>query len=111
MFFVFFFSSMFKPFHFSTVNINGYNVGSIDTILYFLYSVYIIYDIYSKNNKNILNETNRYILSYEDYIKNIIQSDIYKRLSTKCYGNSKNLLEFKKKNWRKTPSVYYPENN
>lgn len=89
---------------------NGYCVGSIDTILYYLYSIYIIYNIFSPN-KNVVKETMQYILMYENYITKDIKSDVDKRLSTICYGNHIGKIEINKKNWKKTNTIYYPEDN
>lgn len=89
---------------------NGYYVGSIDTILYYLYSIYIIYTIFSPN-KNVVKETMQYILMYEDYITNYIKSNVNKRISTSCYGNHIGKNEINKKNWKKSNSIYYPEDN
>ena len=97
---------------YSYIKINGYCVGSIDTILFFLYSIYIIYYIFNndlKNNK-ILNETLYYISQYETLISKKYIKDVYERLSLKCYGNIIDKNDIKKKFWKKTSSLYRPEN-
>lgn len=97
---------------YSYIKINGYCVGSIDTILFFLYSIYIIYFIFSKDSvkKNILNETLYYISLYEDLITKKYIKDVYERLSIKCYGIEVDKNEIKKKFWTNTSSLYRPEN-
>ena len=82
----------------STNTIDGYTVGSLDTILYLLYSHYIIYNIFSKND-NILDDTLYYINEYEKYIKNEINPE--KRLSANCYGEVIKDL----KNWNKRMTI------
>jgi len=84
----------------STKIIDGYTVGSLDTILYLLYSYYIIYDIFSKN-KSILEDTIYYINEFENYIKNVIKDKLDKRLSISCYGEVINDL----KDWNKRMTV------
>jgi len=84
----------------STNIIDGYTVGSLDTILYLLYSHYIIYNIFSKND-NILDDTLYYINEYEKYIKDELKNNPEKRLSTNCYGEVIENL----KNWNKRMTV------
>jgi len=87
---------------FSMQKISGYTVGSIDTILYFLYCNYILNDIYNKNTDEIL-----YIINtYEEYINNVLKSNIKKRLKSTCYGNINNEDEFKV-NWKKRLTIKY----
>jgi len=81
----------------SVKKIQGYTVGSIDTILYFYYSVYIIYLMYSED-KTIVDETLYYIKEFEKKLKNI---DINERISVNCYGNNISLQDIIKKNWSK----------
>ena len=84
----------------STNIIDGYTVGSLDTILYLLYSHYIIYNIFNKNN-DILDDTLYYINEYEKYILNELKNKPEKRLSTICYGEVVEDL----KNWNKRMTV------
>lgn len=84
----------------STNIIDGYTVGSVDTILYLLYSHYIIYNIFSKND-SILDDTLYYINEYEKYISNDLKNKPEKRLSTVCYGTVVEDL----KNWNKRMTV------
>lgn len=84
----------------STNIIEGYTVGSLDTILYILYSHYIIYNIFSKND-TILDDTLYYINEYEKYIKDDLKDKPEKRLSTTCYGEVIDDL----KNWNKRMTV------
>jgi hypothetical protein len=70
---------------FSIQKMNGYTIGSLDTILYFLYSYYLLNEMYGKN-PNFATEYLHYINSYEDYIKKYIKNDIKKRLKPNCYG-------------------------
>ena len=84
----------------STNIIDGYTVGSVDTILYLLYSHYIIYNIFSKND-TILDDTLYYINEYEKYISNDLKNKPDKRLSTICYGE----VVYDLKNWNKRMTV------
>jgi hypothetical protein len=84
----------------STNIINGYTVGSLDTILYLLYSHYIIYNIF-KNDDIVLDNTLYYINQFEKYIKNVLKDKPDKRLSISCYGDVKD--DFK--NWNKRMTV------
>ena len=84
----------------STNTINGYTVGSLDTILYLLYSHYIIYNIF-KNDDIVLDNTLYYINQFEKYIKNVLKDKPDKRLSISCYGEVKD--DFK--NWNKRMTV------
>lgn len=84
----------------STNTINGYTVGSLDTILYLLYSHYIIYNIF-KNDDIVLDNTLYYINQFEKYIKNVLKDKPDKRLSISCYGEIKD--DFK--NWNKRMTV------
>jgi hypothetical protein len=84
----------------STNIIDGYTVGSVDTILYLLYSHYIIYNIFSKND-GILDDTLYYINEYEKYISNDLKNKPEKRLSSICYGEVVDDL----KNWNKRMTV------
>jgi hypothetical protein len=72
---------------YATNKINGYKVGSYDTIMLFLY----VYNI-----KNIID------LLENKYIK----YDINNRISTECYGKELSLLDIKKEKWHNKNFVY-----
>lgn len=83
---------------FAIKKLNGYTVGSLDTILFFYYSIYIIYYIYSKS-ENIMEETIYNIIEYENFIEKN-KKNISLRLSDLCYGNHINVKEILKKQWK-----------
>jgi len=85
---------------FSVQKINGYTVGSVDTILYFLYSFYT-----SNSINNESNEENLHLINvYEDYIDNTLNNNLKKRLSNNCYGNI-NLDKDINMNWKKRLTI------
>jgi len=86
-------------------NINGYTIGSIDTILYFLYNSYIYNTIYT-NNSVLSNEKLYYINEYENYIKNNLHNNILKRLKSNCYGKI-NYEDEIKEIWKKKLTLKY----
>jgi hypothetical protein len=83
---------------FAIKKINGYTVGSLDTILFFFYSIYIIYFIYSKS-ENIMEETIYNIIEFEKFIEKN-KKNISLRLSDICYGNHIYQREILKKQWK-----------
>lgn len=85
---------------FSVQKINGYTVGSIDTILYFLYSFYT-----SNSINNESNEENLHLINvYEDYIDNTLNNNLKKRLSNICYGKI-NLDKDMNTDWKKRLTI------
>jgi hypothetical protein len=86
-------------------NINGYTIGSIDTILYFLYNSYIYNTIYTKNSV-LSNEKLYYINEFENYIKNNLHNNILKRLKSNCYGKI-NYEDEIKEIWKKKLTLKY----
>lgn len=89
----------------SIKKIKGFNIGTIDTILYYYYSIYIIYSIYSLDNTN-LEDTLYIIIEYEKMLEKI---NINERLSKICYGKDVPRIELLKKQWMKKQEVYYPK--
>jgi hypothetical protein len=71
---------------FSVQKINGYTVGSVDTILYFLYSYYLLYEVYGKS-QDIMNEYLYHINQLEDYVQNTLKNNMRRRLKIRCYGD------------------------
>lgn len=89
---------------FSIKKINGYTIGSLDTILFFLYSYYIIYQM--NNDKIHMEEYLYHINIFEDYIKGPLKNDLKKRIGIKCYGNIMNVEEYEK-NWKNKSTIAY----
>jgi hypothetical protein len=90
---------------YSTKTINGFTIGSIDTILCFLYSYYLTYLItkYIKYRHNtVLEDTQEYIDLYENIINKIFLKE---RLSVECYGKEITNNDIYKKNWDKKLSI------
>ena len=90
---------------FSVQKINGFTVGSIDTILCFLYSYYLTYLIskYIEYRHNtVLEDTQQYINLYEKLITKI---KFKKRLLTQCYGKEITKDDIYIKNWHKKLSI------
>ena len=90
---------------YSTKTINGFTIGSIDTILCFLYSYYLTYLItkYIKYRHNtVLEDTQEYIDLYENIINKI---SLKERLSVECYGKEITNNDIYKKNWDKKLSI------
>lgn len=91
---------------FSTIIKNGYNLGSIDTCLYFLYYNYVNNKIYYKNTAEAL-ENIYYINIFEDNIINEeIKGTLNKRLQTNCYGELNYESELKEL-WNKRLTLKY----
>jgi hypothetical protein len=86
-------------------NINGYTIGSIDTILYFLYNSYIYNTIYT-NDVSLSNEKLYYINEFENYIKDSLNNNISKRLKSNCYGKI-NYEDEIKEIWKKKLTLKY----
>jgi hypothetical protein len=86
-------------------NINGYTIGSIDTILYFLYTSYIYNTIYT-NDTVLSHEKLYYINEFENYIKNNLHNNILKRLKSNCYGKI-NYEDEIKEIWKKKLTLKY----
>ena len=87
---------------FSIQKINGYTVGSLDTILYFLYSYYLLNEM-SMKNPDLAAEYLYYINEYENYIQKNVRNDIKKRLKSQCYGIVNN--EEYKIGWKKRRTI------
>lgn len=91
---------------FSTIIKNGYNLGSIDTCLYFLYYNYVNNKIYYNNTAEAL-ENIYYINIFEDNIINEeIKGTLNKRLQTNCYGELNYESELKEL-WNKRLTLKY----
>lgn len=91
---------------FSTIIKNGYNLGSIDTCLYFLYYNYVNNKIYYNNTAEAL-ENIYYINIFEDNIINEeIKRTLNKRLQTNCYGELNYESELKEL-WNKRLTLKY----
>jgi hypothetical protein len=86
-------------------NINGYTIGSIDTILYFLYTSYIYNTIYT-NDTVLSHEKLYYINEFENYINNNLHNNILKRLKSNCYGKI-NYEDEIKEIWKKKLTLKY----
>jgi len=86
-------------------NINGYTIGSIDTILYFLYNSYIYNAIYT-TDVSLSNEKLYYINEFENYIKDSLNNNISKRLKSNCYGKI-NYEDEIKEIWKKKLTLKY----
>jgi hypothetical protein len=86
-------------------NINGYTIGSIDTILYFLYNSYIYNTIYT-TDVSLSNEKLYYINEFENYIKDSLNNNISKRLKSNCYGKI-NYEDEIKEIWKKKLTLKY----
>ena len=86
-------------------NINGYTIGSIDTILYFLYNSYIYNTIYTID-VSLSNEKLYYINEFENYIKDSLNNNISKRLKSNCYGKI-NYEDEIKEIWKKKLTLKY----
>jgi hypothetical protein len=71
---------------FSVQKINGYTVGSIDTILYFFYCYYLLNELYGKKQE-IADEVLYHINMFEDYINTKLKNNTRRRLKIRCYGN------------------------
>jgi len=90
---------------YSTKIINGFTIGSIDTILCFLYSYYLTYLITKYINyrhNTVLEDTQEYIDLYENIINKI---SLKERLSVECYGREITNNDIYKKNWDKKLSI------
>lgn len=87
---------------FSTQQINGYTIGTIDTILCFLYSYYLTY-LFTKyrnyRHNSVLQDTQEYIDIYEKILKKINVSNRYK---VECFGKELSKDDIYKKNWDKS---------
>lgn len=86
---------------YSIDNINGYTVGSIDTILAFYYSFYLTYIVakyldYSHNT--VLEDIHYYINLYENILKKIKTKN---RFKYKCYGTQKTKKDIYESLWIK----------
>ena len=91
---------------FSTTVKNGYEVGSIDTCLYFLYYNYVNNKIFY-NNKTEALENIYYINQFENNIINEeMNRTVNKRLQTNCYGEINYESELKEL-WNKRLTLKY----
>jgi hypothetical protein len=91
---------------FSTTMKNGYEVGSIDTCLYFLYYNYVNNKIFYNNNSEAL-ENIYYINQFENNIINEeMNISVNKRLQIKCYGEINYESELKEL-WNKRLTLKY----
>jgi hypothetical protein len=85
---------------------NGYEVGSIDTCLYFLYYNYVNNKIFYNNNSEAL-ENIYYINQFENNIINEeMNISVNKRLQIKCYGEINYESELKEL-WNKRLTLKY----
>lgn len=90
----------------SVQKINGFTVGSIDTILYLLYSYYIL-NMMNKESYGIADETLYFINKCEEYIDDVLmKGSIQKRLKTNCYGNV-DIGQELMINWKQRMTVKY----
>ena len=91
---------------FSTTVKNGYEVGSIDTCLYFLYYNYVNNKIFYNNKAEAL-ENIYYINQFENNIINEeMNRTVNKRLQTNCYGELNYESELKEL-WNKRLTLKY----
>jgi hypothetical protein len=91
---------------FSTTVKNGYEVGSIDTCLYFLYYNYVNNKIFYNNKAEAL-ENIYYINQFENNIINEeMNRTVNKRLQTNCYGEINYESELKEL-WNKRLTLKY----
>ena len=91
---------------FSTTVKNGYEVGSIDTCLYFLYYNYVNNKIFYNNKAEAL-ENIYYINQFENNIINKeMNRTVNKRLQTNCYGEINYESELKEL-WNKRLTLKY----
>ena len=91
---------------FSTTVKNGYEVGSIDTCLYFLYYNYVNNKIFYNNKAEAL-ENIYYINQFENNIINEeMNRTLNKRLQTNCYGEINYESELKEL-WNKRLTLKY----
>lgn len=90
---------------FATKKINGYTVGTVDTILYFLYSYYLL-NFMTLSNNEPTDEALYYIGMFEKYIENNLINNVHKRLNIHCYGTV-DTKEFIKVNWKKRATLKY----
>jgi hypothetical protein len=90
---------------FAVQKMNGYTVGSVDTILYFLYSYYLLNHI-TINNTDTNDEILHHIDMYEKYIDDNLMNSINKRLKISCYGKI-DTEEFVRVNWKKRATIKY----
>lgn len=91
---------------YSTQQISGFTVGTVDTILQYLYGYYITYLAFEKD-KSVPDSTMKLIKSLEKYIDKYLPG-IKSRFSTKCFGKQKTLLNIKKEKWAKSGFFYRP---
>jgi hypothetical protein len=90
---------------FAVQKMNGYTVGSVDSILYFLYSYHLL-NYMTFNDIDTENELLYLIGLYESYIHINLKNNIDKRLKITCYGNVDS-EEFIRVNWKKKATVKY----
>lgn len=93
---------------YSVVDIEGYRVGTVDTLLTFFYGYLMIYDCFV--DKLIKKSRTDVIISYiallENHANNIVDSK--KRFSTVCYGDEKTLFDIRKEQWDQKGFLYRP---
>lgn len=90
---------------YSVQKIQGYTVGTVDTILYFLYSYSILNHLYGINDS--FNHEILYLINeYEKYIAKHLSNNIKKRLHAMCYGIV-NREDDIKINWKQRMTIKY----
>jgi hypothetical protein len=94
---------------YSVCDLNGYRVGTVDTLLTFFYGFYMVYDYYFKLKrfkKQHLDIYQTYINILEEY-----SNKIKDRFSTSCFGEEKTLTVVRRENWIIRPFMYRPTIN
>lgn len=90
---------------YSTVNKNGYTVGTADTVLQYLYAYYMTYTYFEKQtHPEYAEHVWKLISIFEKYTNTKL--DIAERFSTICFGKENTLLNVKKENWNKKNFVH-----
>lgn len=92
---------------FSTTLKNGFNVGSIDTILNILYAYYMTYSFFKGPQEPIVARLEK-IINNVTYFANTTYASPKERFSTDCFGRQKTLLNIRKENWEKKGFFYRP---
>jgi hypothetical protein len=90
---------------YSYFKVNGYLIGSYDTVLYYLYNDYLqnIVDDNIDGSRHLF----QYISALEYYLNNSIQNDPSQRLGTDCFGKYTSLKDILAKKWKKRQTIVY----
>jgi hypothetical protein len=90
---------------FSVCDLEGYRVGTVDTILTFLYAYKMVYECFNElPKKQNINSSLIYVLEQHAYeIPNI-----KKRITTTCFGDEQTILNIKREKWNKHAFLYRP---